>query len=364
VDNAGNVYVADTNNDTIRKITPAGVVSTLAGLPGSSGSADGTGSAARFYDPLGLAVDSAGNVYVADQVNDTVRKITPGGVVSTWAGLAGNPGSSDGVGNAARFANPGGVAVDSAGNVYVADSANHTIRKIYPSRAVSTLGGVPGSSGSADGAGNVARFNYPQGIAVLPQGNVYVADTVNNIVRLGAAPLPLIAAVSHKMHGSFSGDIDLMPNGGSNPECRSGGGSGVHQLIMTFATATPVSVIAASVTPDPNATPAATGSVNSFSNSGSQITVNLTSVSNAQTLLLNLSVIDNDNSATVGVPLAVLLGDVNGSGRVDAADVSLVRQQTLQPITNSNFREDVNVSGRIDAADVSVARQQTLTSLP
>ena len=129
VDSAGNVYVADSNNVTIRKITPGGVVSTLAGLAGQYGSADGTGSAARFNNPNGVAVDSAGNVYVADTCNYTIRKITPGGVVSTLAGLAGNRGSADGTGSAARFFSPQGVAVDSAGNVYVADTGNHTIRK-------------------------------------------------------------------------------------------------------------------------------------------------------------------------------------------------------------------------------------------
>ena len=128
--------MADTDNNTIRKITPAGVVSTLAGLAGNFGSADGTGSDARFYDPSSVAVDSAGNVYVADSGNDTIRKITPSGVVSTLAGLAGSSGSVDGTGSDARFSSPRGVAVDSAGSVYVADLGNHTIRKITPAGVV------------------------------------------------------------------------------------------------------------------------------------------------------------------------------------------------------------------------------------
>ena len=183
VDSAGNVYVADTNNYTIRKITPSGVVSTLAGLAGSPGSADGTGSAARFNDPYGVAVDSAGNVYVADTGNNTIRKITPSGVVSTLAGLAGSIGSADGTGSAARFFQPYGVAVDSAGNVYVADTNNNTIRKITPSGVVSTLAGLAGSFGSADGTGSAARFYYPEGVAVDSAGNVYVADTGNDTIR-------------------------------------------------------------------------------------------------------------------------------------------------------------------------------------
>ena len=107
-------------------------MSVFAGLAGSSGSNDGAGSTARFWTPFGVAVDGAGNVYVADTLNNTIRKITPNGVVSTLAGLAGNPGSNDGIGIHARFRNPWGVAVDNRGNVYVADTSNNTIRKITP----------------------------------------------------------------------------------------------------------------------------------------------------------------------------------------------------------------------------------------
>ena len=122
MDSAGNVYVADTGNHTIRKITSAGAASTLAGLPGVFGSADGTGSAARFDTPTGTAVDSTGNIYVADFGNYTIRKITPAGAVSTLAGSAGLSGRVDGTGSAARFDYPASVALDGAGNVYVADA--------------------------------------------------------------------------------------------------------------------------------------------------------------------------------------------------------------------------------------------------
>ena len=188
VDSAGNIYVADTGNYTIRKITPAGVVSTFAGRAGSYGSTDGTGSNARFWDPSGVAVDGAGNVYVADTRNCTIRKIAPAGVVSTFAGLAGNGSSFDGTGSNARFWDPSGVAVDGAGNVYVADTSNHTIRKITPTGVVSTLAGfafagVAGNDGSADGAGSNAQFYYPSGVALDSAGNVYVADKGNCTIR-------------------------------------------------------------------------------------------------------------------------------------------------------------------------------------
>jgi PKD repeat protein len=187
-DSGGNVYVADTENSTIRKVTPDGVVTTLAGLAGNYGGTDGTNSAARFSTPTGVAVDSAGNVYVADYGNSTIRKVTPVGtnwVVSTLAGLAYNIGSADGTGSAARFYAPFGVAVDSAGNVYVADMYNDTIRKITPGGVVSTLGGLAGSSGSADGTGSAARFYDPFGVAVDGAGDVYVADTYNSTIRNG-----------------------------------------------------------------------------------------------------------------------------------------------------------------------------------
>ncbi len=179
-DSSGNVYVADENNQTIRKITSAGVVTTLAGLAGNPGSADGTGSAARFNGPRGLATDSSGNVYVGDYGNQTIRKITPAGAVTTLAGLAGNPGSADGTGSAARFFQPRGVATDSSGNVYVADSGNQTIRQITPAGVVTTLAGLAGNPGSADGP---ARFNGPSGVATDSSGNVYVADSGNQTIR-------------------------------------------------------------------------------------------------------------------------------------------------------------------------------------
>lgn len=151
---------------------------TLAGSPGSSGSTDGIGSAARFNDPSGLAVDKLGNVYVADRNNYTIRKIAPGGAVTTLAGLAGSPGSIDGAGSEARFklGYPGGLAVDDSGNAYVADTDNHTIRKITPAGEVSTFAGSPGNPGWADGSGSDARFNYPTDVAVDPAGNILVAD--------------------------------------------------------------------------------------------------------------------------------------------------------------------------------------------
>jgi sugar lactone lactonase YvrE len=155
-------------------------VSTLAGN-GDAGFADGTGTAAQFNGPVGVAVDGAGNVYVADVFNNRIRKITPEGVVSTLAGN-GHADFADGIGKAARFNRPDGVAVDGAGNVYVADRANHSIRKITPEGVVSTLAGN-GYSDFADGTGTAARFDGNAGVGVDGAGNVYVADTFNHRIR-------------------------------------------------------------------------------------------------------------------------------------------------------------------------------------
>jgi streptogramin lyase len=180
VDNAGNLYVADSY--TLRKITPAGVVNTFAGRAGASGIVDAMGSKARFSVPAGVAVDSAGNVYVADIY--TIRKITPSGLVSTLAGTARHAGIVNGVGTKARFSDQAkGITVDRAGNVYVADTANNTIRKITPSGLVSTLAGAAGQSGSTDGDGANAHFYHPHGITVDGADNVYVADTGNDTIR-------------------------------------------------------------------------------------------------------------------------------------------------------------------------------------
>jgi sugar lactone lactonase YvrE len=183
VDPAGNTYVADNDNNTIRKISPAGEVTTLAGAPGESGNVDGVGINARFDDPEGIAVDAAGNVYVADTDNNTIRKITPAGLVTTLAGSPDETGSADGIGVNARFDEPDGIAVDAAGNVYVADTDNSTIRKITPQGIVSTLAGQANEEGDADGTGAAARFSFPRDLDIDTQGNLYVLDSGNHTVR-------------------------------------------------------------------------------------------------------------------------------------------------------------------------------------
>jgi len=178
VDSSNNAYVADTLDNSIRKIDASAVVTTFAGE--TQGYANGTGQLAEFNRPYGIAVDSNGNVYVADTYNNVIRKVTPSQAVTTFAG-EGSAGYGDGTGTAAYFDQPAGVAVDSSGNVYVADGSNY-IRKISPSAVVTTIAGN-GTAGYADGAAASAEFDTPYGVAVDSSGNVYVADTYNNRIR-------------------------------------------------------------------------------------------------------------------------------------------------------------------------------------
>ena len=215
VDNSTNIYVADSANSTIRKITPAGanwVVTTIAGLAGSPGNSDGTNSNARFNHPGSLAVNAARNIYVADTMNNTIRKITPDStgtnwIVTTLAGLSGKPGSRDGNGtnaqSSAQFYSPSGVAVDGTGNVYVADTYNDLIRKITPQGAVSTLAGQYLVNGGADGYYTNAQFNRPYGIAVDNAANIYVADTYNHTIRVGR----LASSTTPKLAITWSNEV-------------------------------------------------------------------------------------------------------------------------------------------------------------
>ena len=222
VDSSGAIYVSDTGDQTVRKITPQGAVTTLAGKSAAAGSADGPGASARFSNPKGLAVDSSFNVFVADGANCTIRKVTQAGVVSTFAGSVGNCASTDGTGVGAQFNSPlsmaidssnnlyvgdyssgsirlitpagvtttiasgigapSGIVVDSSSNVFVTSAFNHTVVKIaFPSRTVTTFAGS--SNGYVDATGVSAKFYYPRGLGIDSLNNIYLVDSSNNMIR-------------------------------------------------------------------------------------------------------------------------------------------------------------------------------------
>jgi secreted PhoX family phosphatase len=192
-DNAGNVFISDASNSNIRKMRQDGtnwIVTTIAGLAGATGFSDGTNLDARFNTPYGLTADSAGNLFVADGQNAAIRKISPIGtnwVTTTIAGQANSPGHVDGIGQDARFYIPSGITIDRAGNLFVVESSNATIRKLSPAGTnwvVTTIGGTAGVLGFKDGLGTNTQF-YPFGIVAEPNGNLFIADIANFAIRYG-----------------------------------------------------------------------------------------------------------------------------------------------------------------------------------
>ncbi len=184
LDAAGNIYVADYGDHVIRQIDGNGDVTILSGSVGVSGNLNGHGSGARFNSPAGITISATtGKLYVADRGNHTIRELAASGVANLFAGSAGQANYSDGAAGNARFNTPYGIASDTTGNLYIADSLNHIIRKVTPGGAVSTIAGTPKVSGTSDGAAADATFNTPRGIAVYRDGSIYVADTLNHTIR-------------------------------------------------------------------------------------------------------------------------------------------------------------------------------------
>ena len=211
VDASGNIYVADRENHLIRKITPAGVVSRFAGS-GSAGSANGTGTSASFRKPHDIAIDQSGNVYVADHDNHLIRKITSAGVVSTFAG-SGSAGSANGTGTSASFNNPRDIDFDASGNIYVCDKTNHLIRKITSAGVVSTYAGS-GSTGSTNGTGTSASFNTPAGLVFDADDNLYISDYHNFLIRKILPQTQLGNDIDGETAGDeFGGSVSVSKNG-------------------------------------------------------------------------------------------------------------------------------------------------------
>ncbi len=215
LDSANRLVVADAGTRTIRRVTLAGQVSTVAGTPDRFGYADGPSYAASFNFPMGVCVDPSDTIYVADTYNDALRKITTDGRVSTLAGMAyaNTVGPVDGLGSAARFWQPRGAACDAYGNIFVADTISAEIRKVTPAGLVTTLAGQPIQPGALDGAGSYASFNLPLGLAVDGAGNLYVADSENHTVRKVSAAgvvttLAGVAGVRGFVPGALPGGLD------------------------------------------------------------------------------------------------------------------------------------------------------------
>ena len=202
VDSQGNIFVADSRNNMIRKISSDGIVTTVAGN-GRAGSLDGRGDSASFFYPQGIAVDKNGNLYIADTHNSLIRKINPQGYVTTLAGqrIYHTIPVKDSI---TRFDNPSGIAVDDSGYVYVADCFNNLIRKISPDGKVYNIAGNI-NHGTKDGTGSSASFYLPAGIALDSVGNMYVSDSYNNLIRKVSQSGVVTTIAGNKLRGSLNG---------------------------------------------------------------------------------------------------------------------------------------------------------------
>jgi len=191
-DGAGNIWVADSGNHTIRRITPAGMVETVAGTPDVWGWEDGPAAASKFNGPVDVAVASDGRVFVSDGFNHVIRCVQTNGIVSTVAGLAGKAAWADGIGAEARFWNPAGLAFDTSGNLYITDSRNQVLRKLEASGRVTTVSGAGQDSGHADGVNRTGRYFNPYGLAFDAAGNLVVSDSYNQMLRQVFVPFAVV----------------------------------------------------------------------------------------------------------------------------------------------------------------------------
>ncbi len=207
-DSGGNLFIVDADNQRIRKVTPAGVITTVAGTGTSGFSGDGgPATAAQLADPVAVAVDAVGNLFIADNGNDRIRRVTPGGIITTVAGTeTGGFGGDGGPATAAQLADPLAVAVDAAGNLFIADTGNDRIRKVTPSGIITTFAGsgLRGFSGDG-GAATGAWLSEPSDVAVDAAGNFFIADNGNDRVRK-VTPNGIITTVAGTGTGGFSGD--------------------------------------------------------------------------------------------------------------------------------------------------------------
>lgn len=208
INNSGDIFATDQFNHTIRKIASSGVVTTIAGSAGNTGSTDGTGNAARFNRPSGITIDSGGDLYVSDFNNHTIRRVTKSGAVSTFAGVATVSGSVDGPANIARFYNPSGLSIDASGTLYIADNRNCTIRKIAPDGVASTIAGQVNNPSAQDGTGSHARFYFPTGVVASNSGTVYVIHA--NSIRAGSIAAPTYSG-SLTASGSVAQAFSFLP---------------------------------------------------------------------------------------------------------------------------------------------------------
>ncbi|QJD95233.1 hypothetical protein HH214_04750 [Mucilaginibacter robiniae] len=330
IDGGGNLYVADQSNRVIRKITAAGKVTTFVGS-GNYNSTDGVGTAASFAGPIGLSIDGLGNLYVTEEAfYNKIRKITPDGVVTTLAG--GNTGSTNGKGTAASFYGPLGLACDASGNIYVADSYNNQIRKITPTGEVTTFAGST-TSGKVDGAGATASFNHPAGVSCDSYGNVYVADQYNNLIRkitptgdvstlAGSGGTKLVDGVGSE--AGFSSPAGLVADGQGNLIIVDAGHNVIRKVAITGYTikpALPKGLNFDGATGTISGTPTVSSSAITYTASG----INTAGISNSD-IAIEIKIPEQAPAVTAFSPVAAGTGNIltiTGTNFTDATAVEI-----------------------------------------
>ncbi|MGH9785484.1 MAG: BACON domain-containing protein, partial [Terriglobia bacterium] len=209
-DNAGNLYIADGENDRIRKVTPQGIIQTVAGSQRGFGGDGGPAASARLNEPRGVAVDSNNNVYIADRMNHRIRRISPDGIISTVAGSSSSGFSGDGgPANAATLLNPEGLGIDAGGTLYIGDSQNYRIRRVNAAGTIETVAGSGQYGFAGDGDAAVrGEFSFPTGVATDFSGAIYIADRNSHRIRK-VSPAGVLSTVAGNGRAGFGGDGGL-----------------------------------------------------------------------------------------------------------------------------------------------------------
>ena len=382
LDFAGNLYVADSANYRVRKIAAAAphIITTVAGNGTFGDDGDlGPATAAQIGFVHSIVLDATGNLYIADRNWNKIRKVDTAGMISTVAGnsaFCGNtpcPTGDGGPAIAAQLNSPEGIAIDPAGDIYIADGFNNRVRKvtaengtIEPTDIITTVAGNGDKAYGGDGgAATAAQLNFPQDVALDGMGNLYVGDFANRRIRRVEAVFPsMLSGVVSRKIHESAGPFDIDLPLTGPPGIECRSADTAGDYTMVFNFVNPLTSVGTAAVTSGN------GSVNSRaidSSDAHRYVVNLTGVTNAQIVTVTLGNVSDsagNNSSAISASMAILLGDTTASGAVNSSDISQTKSQSGQPVTAANFRQDVTTNGSINSSDISLVKSKSGTGLP